>query len=295
MVGEFNPELSPNPEIVEPIALTFGATPFVFRPEQIKVYNALLDRIDQSAPGDTPQEIKNYVCLHFMSRFHRRQDTNSQSYQRRLVQDLSQLTPEMMALHDKAYVGTSNPDDILTVSTRLGMPSVELGRVTHPYGEHLEDLGELRLATEVAIKAHGGYVFDPHEYESYELEDADIGNYDKGTMGLGFLMIRKRLVGILPDGTEITERSSFIVRIDEASEFDQELAAKMRKVHFLENKYWKEDLLDAGDLLRVVPPLLDNDRFKTAIPLSSTIYANNPCVELEIQNRERGVVDEGDS
>lgn len=266
--------------------LTWGATPLEFNTRQPLVFDELCDRIESIAPGGTPAEVKDYVLKHFMSRFYRRQDRNHQSYEDRAV-DIETLDQDSLMSLECALQGEETPSRLLELGKTLGMPSIELARLTHPFGTHMETLEEMRDAVDYAVESKGGKLYRHDEFTTYGIDGAHIRSNTADNIEAGFLMKRKRVVGKLPDGTVIMERSSFVLRIDEDGQIDQSLAAKMRKVKIDKNPDWAEEIMKAGNLQELVPSLLDSNDFDIAIPLSTTVYAYNPNRVQELEAKQK--------
>ena len=277
--------------------LTWGHTPFYSSPEQFEVYTKLIDRIVNSAPEETPAEIQDYVLMHFMSRFYKRQDRNNQSYEDRLNY-YGALSEMSLSALDSALAGDCvRPVDLLVLRDELGMPSIELARLTHPYGKDMDLLPEMQTAVGYAVETLGGEICLGDECITYGVDGAHVRNTSSGNAEVGFLVKRKKLVGVLPDKTRIIERSSYFLRIDNDSRLDQVIAQSMRNVvtqtmsgNVVENMYvlnicetkdWQTKLMESGNLNELMPLLLKGGDFNdVAIPLSTTIYAYNPdCVE----------------
>ncbi len=272
--------------------LTWGNTPFYSSPEQYEVYKKLTERIITSAPEGTPDVIQDYVLMHFMSRFYKRQDRNSNSYDDRLnyYSALSEISSSTL---DVALAGDcARPIDLLVLRDELGMPSIELARLTHPYGKDMDELPEMKAAVGYAVETLGGEICLGDECTTYSVDGAHVRNMSSGNAEAGFLVKRKKLVGTLPDGTIIIERSSYFLRIDNKSRLDQIIAQSMRNVvtqtmsggivenmrvlNVYETKDWQAQLAEFGNLNELMPFLLKDGEFKdVAIPLSTTIYAYN--------------------
>ncbi len=272
--------------------LTWGATPLNVNARQLEVFHLLKKRIKRSAPEFTPDAVKEFVLQHFMSRFFERQDRNAKSFEDRdpniLVDDLDEQAQD--ALID-AICGTSNPNDLLKTRENLDMPSIELARLTHPYGRRMKTLGDMRQAVDFAIEANNGRLIDDDSMTTFGVDGGHIR--DKGeNIELGFLMKRKRVRGILPDGTVIIERSTFVLRVDDASPLDQDIASQFRDIKIDKNPDWNKQVMEVINANNLLPDLLENNMFNIAIPLSTTTYAFNPqrVYELEEAHKAKRVI-----
>lgn len=317
------PESDPRQELLGS-PLTWGETPLLTNAKQYEVYLELLKRMETNVPEGTPREVQEYIVSHFMARFYQRQLRNEQSYDDRSVEDLSQISSETLSILIWALKGVASPAELLPLRSELGMPSIELARLSHPYVYETETLDEMRAAVDYAIEKMGGEPCEENDCTTYGIDASHTVNNsgrtpinraralmlansvmesDKAKLDdmvrfaseyesvtrVGILIKRKRIVATLPDGTVIIERSSFVLRIDEDSDLDQAIAKKIRGVVIEGNPNWESEMMAAGNLLELVPQLLAENKFKIAIPLSTTFYAYNPerVEEVKLANEEK--------
>jgi hypothetical protein len=266
--------------------LTWGATPLNFNGKQMDIYKVLNKRIERGAPKSTPLDVRKFVSQHFMSRFFQRQNRNSKSFSDRGSIVIDNLDEQYHEILCAAIDGSSNPNDLLKLREKLDMPSIELARLTHPYGTHMETLDEMRQAIDFAIESNGGELIDDDSMTTYGVDGGHIR--DKGeNIELGFLMKRKRVRGILPDGTVIIERSTFVLRVDKESRLDQDIARQFRSIKIDKNPDWNKQVMEVINAYNLMPKLLSNDEFDIAIPLSTTTYAFNPQRVYELEEVEK--------
>lgn len=277
---------------------SFGATPLANGAEQYSIFLDLEKRIKDSAPKGVSKEIRKFFRGHFASRFYLRQVRNFQSFNDRAVDDIDSFDDETAQRLDLALDGEAAPYELLNLMGTLKMPSIELARLTHPYGKGIEpnadgtpnELDRMRDAANYAVELEGGRAFEPDEIfsdgtsnTSYELDEAHVRSFDRSHLGPGFLMKRKRIVGVLPNGTEVVERSSFVINVKAVAKFDAEIAERLGAVVVRDNPHWMEDIMAIDGFEEMVVTLLEKNKFKAAIPLSTTIYAHNEARELEVQ------------
>ncbi|MDB5168313.1 MAG: hypothetical protein JWO55_571 [Candidatus Saccharibacteria bacterium] len=280
--------------------LEWGATPLttIGRQDvagmQLRVFDALIDRTEKSAPIDVPEELRQFVLHSFMNRFHGRAQNNQISYSERLKQDFEGLDPLILNMHERAITGQATPVELLIVRREFGLRSIELARLTHPYGDRIEQLDRMRHAVEYGILANDGIVFKSEEDQDvrYKIRSLSRDAETPEEIKHGFLMTRRRKIGVEGDDTHIHERSSFVVRMDEVGGLDVELINEMSKVKLTKDETWIEDIAAAVKLEEIIPALLKKNNFHTIIPLSTTVYAYNKTTGAEIErekerNRDR--------
>lgn len=263
-----------------------GATPLEPNILQQKVFDDLRKRFIENRPGGLSDTIFDYMLMHFENRFAKRQQRNRDSYLQRLYKDTSVIESEYPGLLKLALHGLAYPDELLDVRQGLGMGDIELGRVTHPFGEHIDDFEELRTQVVDAIVEKGGRAFLPDEFtgmEAFEVEDTDRRITQSDTVSEAFLIVRTRIVGVLPDQTEIHERSSFILQLDKA--FDKSTVAKLKEVVRGKGESLHEQVAKVISITDVARPLLESNNFEAAIPLSSTMFALNGPLKEKIKQQ----------
>ena len=274
-------------EILSGELLTWGATPLIVNARQLEVFHLLKKRIIRCAYDDTPKEVKDFVLQHFMSRFFERQDRNAKSFEDRdpniVFEDLDESA--QAAVIDAVF-GVSNPNDLIKTRETLDMPSIELARLTHPYGRHMKTLGDMRQAVDFAIENNGGRIIEDDSMTTYGVDGGHIRDNGEN-IEIGFLMKRKRVRGILLDGTVAIERSTFVLRADKESPLDQDIARQFRNIKIDKNPDWEKQVMAVITANNLLPDLLNNNRFEIAIPLSTTTYAFNPQRVYEIEEAEK--------
>jgi len=298
--------LADNVRITPFNSLDWGATPLdayhdqILSRQQTNVRKKLEQRARFVPPevGEIPEEVRAYVAQNFLTRFNGRTLANRDNFSRRIHTDPSEFTAdEEMVLH-KAMWGHATPAELLYLRCKLGMGSIELGCITHPYGTHTANVEEMRDSVRAAMRM---FMVDDEPTEEEDLEwtfavkQADnLLDSQNQSMYLrsAFVVTRKRDFGVLLDGSKVRERTSFVVRIDDESEFDQAVANNMRRVPLMRNNDAMRHLTIAGKLDKVLPPFIKEKRFGTVIPLSTTIYAFNRQTEARIETRDKEIEQE---
>jgi hypothetical protein len=263
--------------------LTWGATPLVLSPDVALQQNDVKMQIaelfeDGHIPSYVSKDLAEYIEVLNMSRTYNREDHNRNSFVYRGKTDLDGIPFEVLEVLDRALKGSASPAELLLIARVLEIPTIELASLTHPYGQRIEQLEPMRDAVGEAITLLGGRKIIDKAPE-YEVKGSD-NPHDPSSME-GIHMTRKRKVGILPDGTEIMERSSFVILIDN---LPAEVAEKVRSIAY--GPAWAEEVLRAEDLDILIPMLLDDDIHDTAIPISTTVVAINPELEKRLLSKE---------
>ncbi|MDB5162284.1 MAG: hypothetical protein JWM52_792 [Candidatus Saccharibacteria bacterium] len=274
--------------------LTFGATPLdrLLTIGSQKKVRLELQKLLLSIPGEIPLNIASYIRDTFDVRFNNRAKANDENFMTALRYDaLPLLDVSLSAIVERARLGTASPAELLLVRDQLGIRSIELACLTHPYGEHEESLASMHKAVSYAVDLFGGNRDDSSESrfrvkEAVGDEGVALGEDDL-SIPAGLLMTRKRTLATLPDGTIVRERSSFVLRTDTDSrfykEFGEEGVAMMRMIQ-TEEGVIQEKLLEPYK--EFIEELSLSKKRKNAISMSSTIYAYNPETAREVTKQQ---------
>lgn len=262
---------------------TYGATPLnhmLAYEQQSKIKAYIQDLVDNDVPEAIPAEIAEFIGTTFAVRFHHRSHANHENY-------LTALRPKSDFVHDprmidmigRAEMGHASPAELLIVRKCMGIRSIELACVSHPYGKRIDHLSMMRSAVREAVELMGGTYFE-HPETRYRVKGSlEIGvPLDRATFDTGFFMTRKRTLGVMNDGTIIRERTSFALRTDTAEAVPPVALEAVRQVgapESYDDKEWQDAVVRAGKLDIIAATLMEADEFSLAIPISTTIYAYN--------------------
>jgi hypothetical protein len=267
---------------------TFGATPLdhpAAYQQQREVQTELQLLVDTQIPEDIPPIIAEYIKDTFAARFQGRSTANQENYLSALhhKNDFAD-EPELQALFARGELGHASPAEVLIMRQVLGIRSAELACLTHPYGKRIEELAVMRQAVQQNVELLGGVYYDepPTRYRAKAL----VGTLSReGDCSNGVLMTRKRTLGVMPDGTIIKERSSFVLRTDSLSAVAPSDVARLSTLDPWTST-WQDDAVEAGRLDEYARILLEENEFSMAIPVSSTIYAHNEAASRAINERD---------
>ena len=257
--------------------------------------------------SDIDPAIMRYMESSFLDRFVNRCMANDENYRRALSPiPFSEVDEASNAKHERVrqnvLSGKASVAEILALQAIESIGAIELGSLTHPYGANIEYLDDLRRAVRSSIRLFGGEYFDqptevfsisevingtpidtldPVEYyplsKAQRLERAD----EFGGVS-GLLMTRKKTMGILPDGTTIRERTSFVLT-KESGLLDPAIIAQMMSTPTCDH-WGREAVASIEGMDDALSSLLNNDEYRSVVPVSSTIYAFNPERVQEISN-----------
>jgi hypothetical protein len=228
-------------------------------------------------PSYISDELADFINIMYMSRDANRSVKNTESFVSRLVTDIQ---PDCQDIVEKAKRGLAEPDELLEMMVRLGMPSVELAKLTHVYGYRLDHIDTMREYVKQAIPDIT-YSLD----EEYKVRACD--NPQQGAPKYGILMTRKRLIALEP--VSVFERSSFVVNLN-SDALDGKLRSRLKsyELNAQNDKTWTQDILrHCPDLVPSAKQLVEDGNLEAMIPISTTIYAASSEIEQLIVERDK--------
>jgi hypothetical protein len=268
--------------------LTWGATPLdrmSTLQQQLKLVIDLQEFTYRDIPDDVDMEIIDFVHTTFAARFHGRAEANEENYMTSLNATDAVFSPKIIEMFIRGEHGHALPAELLLTRELKGIRSVELACLTHPYGTRIEEyLEKMRESVKDQVEFMGGSYYDEPETR-YRVKE--IIGYSKGEekFDKGVLMTRKRTMGMMPDGTVIRERSSFVLRLDDSMPVTDEEREALEHIDLKSNQ-WQDELVKAGNLDRLADVLLEMNEYSLAIPIATTIYAYNPTTARLIEERD---------
>lgn len=294
--AESEPPFVPSPEVIERIRFiprgtpdTFGATPLDYQaaiPQQTMLLEKLQKLVDTDVDKSIPAPIREYMKDTLAMRFWGRATANYDKYATALHAPYEFIDhPEAYAMIVGGLTGHASPAELLLVGEMLGTSGIELGCASIPYGKRIGEVAAMRKAVCESVKALGGVSVDDHP-PRYIVRGIVNGPMWQSEEIEGFLMTRKRDIGMMPDGTIIRERTSFILRADIEGVVPEQNIAAIQALD-PEAPNWRADVVTAGGLDEIATRLLADDEFTLAIPISCTIYAFNQERAAKIARRQQ--------
>jgi len=272
----WRPKLGVLPEPIRPGYYPWEATPgkinhYAIAESQAEVRDQALRALDPDLrPPFVSDALADFVEQTYLSREANRAVENSESYDESL-HILADLDLDLKLKLEKAELGRAKPSEILELIDELGMDSAELARLTHIYGYRLEYQQAMREHVKAAIWSKDGEVYDEPEVK-YAISSFDVSFDEQGRLSrpIAIAMNRKTAVGRV-GGTVIYERTTFILRIDQGSDINQDLA---RYIRLLDSRDPAVIMADSR-FIAEVERLLNPGDLESVIPMSTTIYACN--------------------
>jgi len=273
-------------------ALTYGATPLNQVVTLEQQYHTRLDLRKGVflLPDGVPLAIASYATHTFDNRFFGRGSANNENFFSALrFTEIESFDDETRKMIERGELGHASPGELILIRDLLGIRSVELACLTHPYGENIDPyLTDMRKSVRKAVVLLGGeWHQDPTPVFSVKEsvdEFGEVQNLNELDVPSGILMTRKRDLATLPDGSMIRERSSFVVRTDKDSELYKLLGPEaMKQLSEIQNLPSDQAALQFALFEPFIKELLDNDKWTEAIPISTTIYDFNKETERLVE------------
>ena len=246
------------------------------------IYNWRAELIDKHRPSWMSDSLFKYVQFAFINQLNTIKMANYNNFCTRKNSDIDNLKPDERNMFDKMMQGGASPAELLYLRNILGIDGIELGCVTHPYGERIDYLTPMRESVNQAAD-----IFDGKDINKtrYKVVNTDVILHPANEqISEAYYMTRVKDIAQIFDDTIIRERSSFIVRVDKESNFNQSLAERIRNVDLHDkNNFIKRKrkltifpvILEHTRAVKEVENSLNNNDFETVIPLLTAVYASN--------------------
>lgn len=263
---------------------TWGATPLSISAETLIQQSAVKGYMSslfnkKHRPSYVPDEIAPYAEGINMGRTAQRESRNTDSYKYRGITIVDNIPLEVLGVIDRALRGAASPAELLFVAQTLEIPTIEVASLTHPFGQRIELLKKMRPAVNEAIEMMDGVLVDGRANPLFEIKGSDSHHQTMLTKGLH--VTRKTDFGILPDDTDIIERSSFVLLVDK---LPKRISDDIKEIQY--GKTWSRDVRMIHGLQDTMMDLLEDDRHDTALPISTTVVARNPELEARLLSKE---------
>lgn len=255
------------------------------------------------APDDIPMNIRSMIELdHIVGRMHRETKNIHAWYDWEERNDI--LSGELEPIKERVLTGQATPYESLLLLSQTNLRSVELTKVTHPYGYRMEYVADARQSIEEAfyylsdrgvlsiyrpdmsyrkisiepnISISGGEL-DPRRINIDGLEVVTGSNDVVSVSGLnGFLVTYKRDIGSINrhDGRRIkvVERQSAAFRLDNGvKDLNQKIINKI--IESAEDRNYAEGWIDESGARGLIEQSIQNNvDADYLVPLSTMTYA----------------------
>ncbi len=192
--------------------------------------------VTNEAPADVSENLRGMINLHLHSNHAITMKTNYDAYQMLMLSDVSH-DPIIHHIIEKAKLSMASPSELLLLNLSTNIPSVELKKLTHPFGHRQEYLGPMESEVSNAVKEMGGRMYDADEV----VVDRSILPYEYNTNG--FIVIDRRLVGEV-DNLRIKERKTYAINVS-SPDFDPKIRDKIKRIsNHLPHGEWMRQVLE---------------------------------------------------
>jgi len=289
-----------------PLIVPYGAVPAnLYRDEETKLQQAMINEsfqmLYETPPSEMPREFVDHVVVNdYIINENRRMIENFNVYTQFMASD-TEIDPTLFPEIDRFESGHATIEEIARIASHSDIPSVEFGKVTHPYGYRMQYIDPFRTDMSQAIEAQGGVVYpDIAPYRSIKILPRVLRADDGTEFGrqriIGFIVKYKRDYGHIPvagskdEVVRVVERQIAAYRVDEASGFDQSVLDAMhalreeypKRIHWdahvsedgKDRKVFTDRLHKTGCLSFIENAVQHESLEDFVVPISTTIYGH---------------------
>jgi len=233
------------------------------------VRNYVYRLVEERAPDEVSHNLRAIINLHLQSYSAVLMHSNYEAYETLLLSG-SAHEPHIADILEKAKASLASPIELLTLNTQTDIRSVELKKLSHPFGLRSEYLDEMDSEVMDAVEKLGGEVFIDSQPDS----EINILPHQYDTDG--FIVTARELMGKVDD-VLIKKRRTFVVNVDSPN-FDSEVQRRVKEVDpTLPHPKWFEEVVNGTGLAEyVAASLAQPDEPSGVYPLSTMIYSFNP-------------------
>lgn len=181
---------------------------------------------------DIPDSFKQLLIDDYYINVERRRMINYENFAK-WRQEHPRLDDTLESSVQRVENGYTEVGDIFDVALNTSLSGLEVGRITHPYGQRIEQVTPMRLSVAAAMNERGGTlesVSDPYRRIKIVPKIERIGKDGQQEI-TGFIVRYKHSLGFIPKGEnevlKVVERQVAAFRVDEASGFPQDILASM--------------------------------------------------------------------
>lgn len=223
--------------------------------------------IETAGPAELSTTARQAVMINFLGTQARLMQHNFEAYED-LTQRYDVTDERIAALLDQAHAGTASQTELLELIRDTPLVSVELAKLTHPYGvrsEYLEPMEDLVLT---AIDETNGRIFNENERTEPRLKINHHQHHNDH-----FIATTRQVIGEVGD-VQIAKRTANLILVEESLGFDADIAARMkRRLKEESDQQWHERVFvksGVQDYLKDVEP---KDQPDWLLPISTVYYA----------------------
>ena len=219
--------------------------------EQVKareaVIKAELGKLFEHPPEEMniPESFRQLLIDDYHINVERRRMINFENFAK-WRQDHPRLHDALEASVQRVENGYTEVGDILDVALNTSLSGLEVGRITHPYGQRIEQVTPMRLNVAAAINERGGTlesISKPYKRIKIVPKIERLGKEGEQEI-TGFIVRYKHDLGFIPKAEgevlRVVERQVAAYRADEASGFPQDIIAAMQELAEKEQRKTKK-------------------------------------------------------
>jgi hypothetical protein len=234
---------------------------------QTQLTDYLHGLVRDQAPDHVSDKVKDIIGLHVDSNNAILMQSNYEAYQM-LMMSASEIDEGIAEVIEKAKRSSATPEELLYLNLVTDLPSVELKKLTHPFGHRKEYLKPMDTDVANAIHELGGLIVDQDDDEVKVIPhyfDTD-----------AFIITTRQLFGTLED-LKIRKRKTYAIDIN-APMFDENIRKRIGEVNLnIPHNVWLDKVLKESGLMECILGALKSPESTPYLySLSTMIYSYHP-------------------
>lgn len=227
--------------------------------------------IEHGGPTDLDPAVRQAALLNYLSTDARLIQHNFECYQD-LIDKQTDIPADLANILYKARDGFATQTELVSLIQGTQLVSIELAKLTHPFGQRAEHLDTMGQLIEAAVVENGGMLYDGEETQSPRIK---ISHHQKYTSH--FIATSKVIVGEVDD-VVIAKRTASMILARADLQFDPAVIKKMKQYASQDDpQKWYEQVFGRSGVKEFIEDVYNNKDTDTEqpafiLPLSTVYY-----------------------
>lgn len=267
----FQKDLEPSSH--EPGRFPWNPSPMLWHTGEAFAYKQTVDAyindiISTAGPSDLDENVREAIRLNYFSTQMRLMQHNFEAHEHMMAK-IEVVPDESVTILEKAKDGLASQDELMSLLVSIPFVSVELAKLTHPFGERAEYLPEMQSLVENAVVAHDGIILDPDDRDQPRVK---INNHKSHNDH--FIVTAREIVGQMND-VVIAKRMAYMVLADPKLGFDEHIAKKMRQENWNgDMDKWHMRVFKQTGVIEYMSEHIQDENPAFMLPISTVYYGH---------------------